>query len=103
MNSGIATKTLAEVYLSQGDPRKAMEIYQEILKREPFNVEIREAIEKLRRQMTQNPLSQTTNRSRGLTRMEKIRILERWRDNIQTIQRQRLDRKGLEEETVQIR
>ena len=102
MNSGIATKTLAEVYLSQGYPRKAMEIYHEILKREPLNAEIREAIERLKGQMAHSQ-TQPTNRYAGLTRVERIRTLERWREKIQTIQRQRRNRKRLEEETVQIR
>lgn len=87
MDRRIATKTLAEVYLSQGDSQRALEIYHEILKREPSNTQIRETIEDLKRRMAQD--SRTPSRSGELTRMERIRNLERWRNSIRTIRRQR--------------
>jgi len=85
----IATKTLAAVYLRQGDPRKALEIYHEILKREPSNAEIREAIEDLKRKMAQNSQAPTVEGSDELTRMERIRNLEQWRESIRMNRRQR--------------
>jgi hypothetical protein len=88
----IATKTLAEVYLSQGDLRKALEIYCELLKREPSNREIREAVRKLRRTIAQSPGPLTSTPSQELTSMEKIRNLEQWQERIQTIRRLRQER-----------
>jgi pentatricopeptide repeat protein len=88
----IATKTLAKVYLSQGDPRKALEIYCELLKREPSNSEIREAVRKLRCTIAQSPGPLTSTPSQELTRMEKIRNLEQWQERIQTIRRLRKER-----------
>ena len=88
----IATKTLAEVYLSQGDPRRALEIYCEILKREPSNREIREAVRKLRSMIGQSPRSLTGTQSQELTRTERIRHLKQWQERIQTIRRCRQER-----------
>jgi hypothetical protein len=96
VTSGIATKTLAEVYLSQGDSRKALEIYREILKRDPSNSEIRRAIEDLTRKMARGSQTRTHEQSPDFTRTAKIRVLEQWRENIRTIRRKRKDGKHLE-------
>lgn len=97
MKGGIATKTLAEVYLSQGDTRKALEIYQEILKRDPLNTEIQEAIRDLKHKMAQSAQGHGIDRSHDLTRPERIRILERWRENIEIIRKQRKGGEPLEQ------
>ncbi len=89
MNGGIATKTLAELYLSQGDLRKALEIYREVLKREPSNTEIREAITKLQRETAQPVQSHIADRPQDLSAMEKIRSLENWQEKIRIIRKQR--------------
>ena len=97
MKGGIATKTLAEVYLSQGDSRKALEIYQEILERDPSNTEIQEAIKDLKHKMAERSQGHSIDRSHDLTRPERIRILERWRENIQIIRKQRKGGEPLEQ------
>jgi hypothetical protein len=96
VTSGIATKTLAEVYLSQGDSRKALEIYREILKREPSNSEIRRAIEDLTRKMARSSKTRTHDQSLDLTRTATISVLEQWREKIRTIRRKRKEGKPLE-------
>jgi tetratricopeptide (TPR) repeat protein len=97
VKGGIATKTLAEVYLSQGDTRKALEIYQQILKRDPLNTEIQEAIKDLKHKMAQSSQGHAIDRSHDLTRPERIRILERWRENVQIIRKQRKGGEPLEQ------
>lgn len=89
MDGGIATKTLAELYLNQGNPRKALEIYREVLKRQPSNTEIREAIRTLKRKMDHGFQPGTADCFGDLTRMEKIKILEKWQENIRIIREQR--------------
>ena len=92
MDQTIATKTLAEVYLAQGHPRKALEIYRELLKREPSNTQVREAVRQLRRMIAPSPGPTINTQSQELTRMEKIRNLEQWKQRIQTIRRLRQER-----------
>ena len=93
MDQTIATKTLADVYLAQGNPRKALEIYRELLKREPSNMEVLEAVRQLRRMIAPSPGPTTNAQSQELTRMEKIRNLEKWKQRVQTIRRLRQERK----------
>jgi hypothetical protein len=85
----IATRTLAELYLSQGDVRKALEIYYEILNQEPSNTEIREAIRILKQKIAQNARVPSGGRSHELTIREKIRHLEEWREKIRMIRKLR--------------
>lgn len=92
MNGEIATKTLARLYLSQGNHRKALEIYHEILKREPSNTEIREAIKNLKRKMAQRSQTHAIDSFQDLTRMERIKKLEHWREKIRIIRNQRKNR-----------
>jgi tetratricopeptide (TPR) repeat protein len=47
----IQTDTLAEIFIKQGHPSKALGIYQEILTREPENPEIRQKVEALQRKL----------------------------------------------------
>lgn len=92
MNQEILTETLAQLYLRQGNPERALEIYLRILKREPENTEIREAIKKLRREMARRSQLPHADSAQDLTKTEKIRNLERWRENIRTIRAQRRSR-----------
>jgi len=92
LNQEIATKTLAQLYLRQGNPEKALEIYLRILKREPEDTEIREAIKNLRREMARRSQLPRADSSQDLTKTEKIRNLERWRENIRMIRAQRRSR-----------
>jgi tetratricopeptide (TPR) repeat protein len=92
----IATKTLAEVYLSQGDPQRALEIYHQILQREPSNTEIREAIRNLNHQLIKRSLARKKELARHLPRMKRIETLERWRERIRIIQEHRKNRTQIE-------
>jgi pentatricopeptide repeat protein len=92
VDRGIATKTLAELYLSQGNVRKALEIYHEILKREPSNREIREAIKTLEKKTVRHSGGQAVGHARDLTKIEKIKTLKQWLRTIQTVQEQRREK-----------
>lgn len=92
MSDEIGTKTLAEIYLNQGNPQKALEIYREILKREPSNTEIQEAIKTVKRKMAQSSQVPTTDRSQDSTRMERIKKLDKWLENIRIVRKQRENR-----------
>lgn len=92
MDREIATKTLAELYLKQGNPQKALEVYRRILKREPENAEIHEAIRNLNRTMAQETGSHNLSPSQEQATIEKIKYLERWRDNIRRIRERRKNR-----------
>jgi len=88
----IATKTLAELYLNQGNRRKALEIYQELLKREPTNTEIRVAIKTLEHMMGQPSRTPVIDRPQDLATAEKIKNLEQWQKSIRMIRKQRENR-----------
>jgi hypothetical protein len=92
MDPRMATKTLADVYLTQGNTRKALEIYREVLKRDPSNPEILEAIQRLSGLVSQNSRSVPSTHAFEVARVEKIRNLKRWQQNIEMIRRQRRDR-----------
>ncbi|MBW2055875.1 MAG: tetratricopeptide repeat protein [Deltaproteobacteria bacterium] len=89
MGEKIATKTLAELYLEQGDTRKALEIYQQVLEQEPSNEEIREAIRVLESRVKRPAQANTVDQGDGTGRSEKIKKLEKWREKIRNIQRRR--------------
>lgn len=92
MSDEIGTRTLAEIYLNQGNPRKALEIYREILKREPSDAEIREAIKSVKRRMAHSSQVHSTDRSQDSTTMERIKKLEKWLENIRGIRKHRENR-----------
>ncbi len=75
----IATKTLAEIYLQQGDIEKAYLIYKILSERDPADTEIRKRLKELGPQLNfallpKQPLVRT--------REEKMRFLEKWLVNI---------------------
>ncbi|MBM4340318.1 MAG: tetratricopeptide repeat protein [Deltaproteobacteria bacterium] len=75
----IATKTLAEIYLNQGDIQKAYEIYKILFEKDSSDPEILKRLNELDQKLNLPPLSvQSPPRSRE----EKIRFLERWLTNI---------------------
>jgi hypothetical protein len=45
------TDTLAEIYIKQGHPDRALVVYQEILAREPENNAIREKVDALKKRL----------------------------------------------------
>jgi hypothetical protein len=69
----MATKTLAEIYLQQGDLQKAYEIYKALAEKDPFDQEIQKKVDELRETLHPSPPS----------REERIRSLEKWLANIQ--------------------
>jgi pentatricopeptide repeat protein len=85
----IATKTLAELYLSQGNAQKALEIYHEMLRRDPSNPEIMEAIEKLKGVGAADTPGPPSAVSKEPPASERIRVLKGWQDRIRAIRRER--------------
>jgi tetratricopeptide (TPR) repeat protein len=49
--SAFQTDTLAEIYIKQGHPDRALSMYQEILAREPENAEVREKVDTLKKRV----------------------------------------------------
>lgn len=71
----IATKTLAEIYLQQGNIEKAYLIYKILSERDPSDTEIQNKLNELDQELNPpHPSAQPLPRSRE----EKIRFLERW-------------------------
>jgi len=71
----IATKTLAEIYLNQGDLQKAYEIYKILFEKDPSDPEILKRLNELDQKLNLPPLSvQPLPHSRE----EKIKFLEKW-------------------------
>lgn len=76
----IATKTLAEIYLRQGDLQRAYEIYKILSQRDPSDTEIQKKLKELNRAINPSPSSPL---SLPLSKEEKIRYLERWLERIE--------------------
>ena len=89
MDDPIATKTLAELYLSQGDPKKALEIYHEILRRDPSNPEVLKAIDKLNGRVAEDSQGRPSVSAREAPTSERIRVLQEWQGRIRAIRGQR--------------
>jgi len=66
----IPTDTLAEIYLKQGHLPKALAIYQEILTREPGNLEIQGKCERLKQRLI--------SQQKAASSRKVIQKLERW-------------------------
>ena len=49
--SPLSTGTIADLYLSQGFPDKALDIYRELLKGDPDNIELRQQVETIQRML----------------------------------------------------
>jgi hypothetical protein len=75
----IATKTLAEIYLIQGDFQKAYEIYKTLSEKDPFDPEIQNRLRELGQKLSLSPLP---DQSFPRSREDKIRFLEKWFTNI---------------------
>ena len=50
--SPLSTATIADLYLAQGFPDKALDIYRELLKVDPDNIELRQQVETIQRMLT---------------------------------------------------
>jgi tetratricopeptide (TPR) repeat protein len=75
----LATVTMAELYLKQGYPEKALNVYQDILTSDPDNLEIKKRIEELSGETKPpaSPENQLEKRAEG-----NIRSLSMWLDKI---------------------
>jgi len=71
----IVTKTLAEIYLDQGDLQKAYDIYKILSTRDPSDPEIQKRLKDLERLLG---LSSSLTSSPVLSREERIRLLNQW-------------------------
>lgn len=71
----LATKTLAEIYLKQGDLQKAYGIYKILSEKNPSDAEIQKRLNELNQIL--NP-STPSGQSLPRSREEKIKFLERW-------------------------
>ncbi len=80
MMGEIITKTLAEIYLQQGDFQKAYEILKELSEKEPFDPDIQKKLRELSEQLGHSALS--THQSAS-TADDGIQSLKRWLKNIQ--------------------
>lgn len=72
----LATPTLAEIYLQQGDLEKAEKVYRIILKGDPSNVEAATRLSEIARQAGRPDLAESA-------RQKKIAVLSRWLHAIQ--------------------
>ncbi len=88
----ILTRTLAEIYLTQGNPHKALEIYQKILEREPASGEIRSMVERLAGLLVHH--RETLSPAPPSAENPQIRKLKRWLENIQAIRELRRHKRG---------
>jgi tetratricopeptide (TPR) repeat protein len=77
----LATPTLAEIYVQQGLPDKAAEVYREVLTGDPHNVEARTRLEQIERAAPQAP------DPGALARRRKIEALATWLDRIRLASR----------------
>lgn len=75
----IATKTLAEIYLKQGDYKKAYEIYKILFDQDPSDMEIWGKMKELEKELN---LSSTSAPSLPRSKQERIKFLEKWLANI---------------------
>lgn len=75
----IATKTLAEIYLEQGDLQKAYDIYKILSARNPSDQEIQKRLIHLEKRLG---LSPSPTPPPILSREEKIKVLNEWLHHI---------------------
>ena len=75
----LATVTMAELYIEQGYPEKALKVYQDILASDPENLEIKKRIEELSEQSKSppSPGNQLDKRAEG-----NIQSLSMWLDKV---------------------
>ena len=75
----IVTKTLAEVYIQQGDLEEAYRILKALYEKDPSDLEIQQRLVELKEKLKRSsPLSLLP----ALTVEEKIQRLEKWLTNI---------------------
>jgi predicted Zn-dependent protease len=80
-----ATKTLAEIYLKQGDLQKAYEIFKALSQKDPSDMEIQKRLKELSEKLTS---SHAPSPPSAQSNEEKIQILKKWLDNIRERKRE---------------
>jgi tetratricopeptide (TPR) repeat protein len=65
----IPTDTLAEIYLKQGHPDRALEVYQDILAKDPHNAMVKEKYESLKNRISRD--QKTESRQKVQEKLEK--------------------------------
>lgn len=75
----IATKTLAEIYLRQGDLQQAYRIYKILAEQDPSDLQIRNRLQELDQRLSLSPFPDQPFPN---SREDKIRFLEKWLTNI---------------------
>ncbi len=75
----LATVTMAELYIKQGYPEKALDVYQNILASDPNNLEIKKKVEELSEQLKSSP---SPENHLGKRVEGNIRSLSTWLDKI---------------------
>jgi tetratricopeptide (TPR) repeat protein len=86
--SEIATSTLAEVYVNQGEIEEALNIYQRVLTRNPQHEKTRQRIEELGAMLQPRPLLEEKALNRARRKKERaIAILEAWLTDLRKMYR----------------
>ena len=86
----ISTNTIAEIYIKQGHPDKALKIYQEMLDVQPDNRAIQKKISDLLEEIGK-PTSDEMETSPCLSKNERIiEVLNEWLDNLRRLKEERI-------------
>ena len=85
----IATSTLAEVYVHQGEVAEALTIYRKVLARNPHDEKVRERIEELQAMVPAEPATPVEKPDRARKKKERaIAILEAWLTDLRKMYRE---------------
>ncbi len=68
----IATATIAEIYIRQGFPQKALKVYRDLLRAEPQNDQVRHKLVQLKQQIESEGLSPFAEESAVLTGVAEV-------------------------------
>ena len=85
----ISTNTIAEIYIKQGHPDKALEIYREMLDDQPENIAIQKKINGLMEEIGKSALVEVEPLSCSLKKERIIEVLNKWLDNLGRLKEER--------------
>ena len=86
----ISTNTIAEIYIKQGYPDKALEIYREILDDQPENTAIQKKINDLMEEIGKSAFVEVEPLSCSSKKERIIEILNKWLDNLGRLKEKRI-------------